>query len=124
MIWTMIAAAALAAGIIMIVKSDWDSATNTIGTLITIFGSIVLAVLLCVIIYVNATDQYIYDTEMIEYTAICDAYESTDNVTTLTTQITEWNKKVLYCDKWGNSPWTNWLFPQSCTELPYFEFDK
>lgn len=116
MILTIITLLAIAIGVTMIRKGEYEEIVYGLGLLLTVGGGLIAFVMaICIIgAHVGVVPQI--EENRIEYEALCERQEIVESEyedvskSDVIKDIAEWNKKVYTYKHWAYNPWTNWFF--------------
>ena len=117
MILTIITLLAIAIGVAMIRKDEYEEGVVFgIGLLFTICGGLIAFIMaICILCAHVGVDAQI-EKNRIEYESLCQRYEIVTSEyedvskSDVIKDIAEWNKKVYSQKHWAYNPWTSWFY--------------
>ena len=117
MILTIITLLAIAIGVAMIRKDEYEEGVVFgLGLLFTVGGGLIaFTMTICIICAHVGVDAQIEENR-IEYESLCQRYEIVTSEyedvskSDVIKDIAEWNKKVYSTKHWAYNPWTNWFY--------------
>ena len=92
------------------------------GTILTIFGSLLLIASTIIIIGSHACADYTIQKNKIEYEGLCKRYEIIKSEyedvskSDVIADIAGWNTEVYSTKYWTENPWTNWFNPKKISD--------
>ena len=115
MIFVLICVAIALIGFVMMKKTDYFEAANTVGIGLIMCGLIALFVMSLIIFSAHVGTSVIIEQNNIKYESLCKRqeiiksnYEDVSKSDVIN-DIAEWNKEVLGYRYWAYNPWTNWF---------------
>ena len=117
MILTIITLLAIAIGVAMIRKDEYEEGVVFgLGLLFTVGGGIIAVTMALIIIINHVGVNAVIEKNRIEYESLCQRYEIVTSEyedvskSDVIKDISEWNKKVYGYKHWAYNPWTNWFY--------------
>lgn len=116
MILTIITLLAIAIGVTMIRKDEYEGIVYGEGLLVTICGGLIAFIMAIFIICAHVGVDAVIEENRIEYESLCQRYEIVTSEyedvskSDVIKDIAEWNKKVYGYKHWAYNPWTNWFY--------------
>lgn len=117
MILTIITLLAVAIGVAMIRKDEYEEGVVFgLGILFTGGGGFIAFIMAMVIIINHVGVNAVIEENRIEYESLCQRYEIVTSEyedvskSDVIKDISEWDKKVYGYKHWAYNPWTNWFF--------------
>lgn len=117
MILTIITLLAVAIGVAMIRKDEYEEGVVFgLGVLFTVGGGVIAFIMaICIICAHVGVDAQIEE-KRIEYESLCERQEIVESEyedvskSDVIKDIAEWNKDVYSYKHWAYNPWTNWFY--------------
>ena len=117
MILTIITIIAIAVGLILIKKTEYEEGVIFgLGLLLTVGGWLMAFIMAIFIISAHVGVGAVIEKNRIEYESLCQRYEIVTSEyedvskSDVIKDIAEWNKDVYSYKHWANNPWTNWFY--------------
>ena len=117
MILTIITLLAIAIGVAMIRKDEYEEGVVFgIGLLFTICGGLIAFIMAICIICAHVGVDARIEENRIEYESLCQRYEIVTSEyedvskSDVIKDIAEWNKNVYSEKHWAYNPWTSWFY--------------
>ena len=117
MILTIITLLAIAIGVAMIRKDEYEEGVVFgLGLLFTVGGGIIAVTMAMIIIINHVGVNAVIEKNRIEYESLCQRYEIVTSEyedvskSDVIKDIAEWNKEVYSQKHWAYNPWTSWFY--------------
>lgn len=117
MIWTIIIMIAIAVGVALLRKAEYNEGiVFGLGLLFTLGGGLAAFVAAICIICTHVGVDAVIEENRIEYESLCQRYEIVTSEyedvskSDVIKDIAEWNKDVYSYKHWANNPWTSWFY--------------
>lgn len=117
MILTIITLLAVAIGVAMIRKDEYEEGVVFgLGILFTVGGGVIAFIMAMTIIINHVGVNAVIEENRIEYESLCERQEIVESEyedvskSDVIKDISEWNKKVYGYKHWAYNPWTNWFY--------------
>lgn len=117
MILTIITLLAIAIGVAMIRKDEYEEGVVFgLGLLFTVGGGLIAFIMAICIICAHVSVDATIEENRIEYESLCERQEIVESEyedvskSDVIKDIAEWNKKVYSTKHWAYNPWTNWFY--------------
>ena len=123
MILTIITAVAIAVGVTLLRKDEYEEGVLFgLGLLLTVCGGIIAFIMAICIICAHVGVDATIEKNRIEYESLCERYEIVTSEyedvskSDVIKDIAEWNKDVYSYKHWANNPWTNWFYSKRVSD--------
>lgn len=117
MILTIIIMIAIAVGVALLRKSEYDEGVLFgLGLLFTVGGGLMAFIMAICIICAHVGVDAVIEENRIEYESLCQRYEIVTSEyedvskSDVIKDIAEWNKNVYSEKHWAYNPWTSWFY--------------
>ena len=117
MILIIITMIAIAVGVVLLCKDEYDEGILFgLGLLLTLGGGIAAVAMASIIICNHVGVNAVIEKNRIEYESLCQRYEIVTSEyedvskSDVIKDIAEWNKNVYSYKYWANSSWTSWFY--------------
>ena len=117
MILTIITVVAIAVGVTLLRKDEYEEGVLFgLGLLLTVGGGLIAFIMAICIIGAHVGIDAQIEENRIEYESLCQRYEIVTSEyedvskSDVIKDIAEWNKDVYSYKHWANNPWTNWFY--------------
>ena len=117
MILTIITVIAIAVGVVLLRKAEYEEGVLFgLGLFFTIGGGLIAFIMAIVIISAHVGVDALIEENRIKYESLCRRYEIVTSEyedvskSDVIKDIAEWNKDVYSYKYWANSPWTSWFY--------------
>jgi hypothetical protein len=117
MILTIITMIAIAVGVALLHKAEYDDGVLFgLGLLFTVGGGLMAFIMAICIICAHVGVDAVIEENRIEYESLCQRYEIVTSEyedvskSDVIKDIAEWNKNVYSEKHWAYNPWTSWFY--------------
>lgn len=117
MILTIITVVAIAVGVTLLRKDEYEGGVVfELGILSTVGGGVIALIMAIVIIINHVGVNAVIEENRIEYESLCERQEIVESEyedvskSDVIKDISEWNKKVYGYKHWAYNPWTSWFY--------------
>ena len=117
MILTIIIMIAIAVGVALLHKAEYDDGVLFgLGLLFTVGGGLMAFIMAICIICAHVGVDAVIEENRIEYESLCQRYEIVTSEyedvskSDVIKDIAEWNKNVYSEKHWAYNPWTSWFY--------------
>lgn len=117
MIFTIITIIAVAIGVALLRKAEYDEGVLFgLGLLFTVGGGLIAFIMTVCIICAHVGVDAVIEENRIEYESLCQRYEIITSEyedvskSDVIKDIAAWNKDVYSYKYWANNPWTSWFY--------------
>ena len=117
MILTIITIIAVAVGVVLLRKVEYEEGVLFgLGLLFTVGGGLIAFIMAIVIICAHVGVDAVIEENRIEYESLCKRYEIVTSEyedvskSDVIKDVAEWNKGVYRYKHWAYNPWTNWFY--------------
>ena len=123
MILTIITVVAIAVGVTLLRKDEYEEGVLFgLGLLLTVGGGLIAFIMAICIIGAHVGIDAQIEENRIEYESLCQRYEIVTSEyedvskSDVIKDIAEWNKDVYSYKHWANNPWTNWFYSKRVSD--------
>lgn len=116
MILTIITMIAIAVGVAMIRKDEYEGVVYGLGFIFTVIGGLIAYIMVIFIICAHVGVDAKIERNRIEYESLCERQEIVESEyedvskSDVIKDIAEWNKMVYSEKHWAYNPWTSWFY--------------
>lgn len=123
MILTILVAVAVAVGVTLIRKDEYEEGVLFgLGLVFTVGGGLIAFIMAICIICAHVGVDVQIEENRIEYESLCERYEIVTSEyedvskSDVIKDIAEWNKNVYSEKHWAYNPWTSWFYSKRVTD--------